>query len=166
MSNRIHQLICDINAAWKPDHFVYAARDQEFRETHSVPQVLERWMVADNKSEPTYAFGAQGDPSGHPEPSGYEWRLDLRHTKLILGANSRLAFRIVLETNACSTVRRGMAWGFFARIVHFEMSSRTHRYLPLVSHIPDDKSGAVEAMEKFLSELLEELTSPTAEVAS
>lgn len=170
MSERIRQLICDINAAWKPDHFVYGIREEELSEplnekhVQAVPYPLRRWRVIVNERIPNIQTRL---PLAESATSTFHNRVTLEHTKLMLGANHRRRFYLNINTNALESITtRGMAWGFYACVMHFEMHSRDRVYLPLVTHVPDDMSDDIAAMESFLSDLLEELKVPTYEVSS
>lgn len=165
MTERIRQLICEINAAWKPDHFVYGIREEEQQEpltekhVQAVPYPLRRWLVTANDRIPN--ISVRRPLETHADPN-YHSRITLEHTKLLIGANHRRRFYLSLNTNALDSIStRGMAWGFYACVMHFEMHSRDRKYLPLVTNVPDDMSDDIAAMESFLSDLLEELKVPT-----
>lgn len=156
MTERIRQLICEINDAWKPDHFVYPVHDEEFPTVHHVPKVFERYRL-EHLDQPPKTPQVEFD-------ANISRRIRLEGTKLLIGAGHRRVFILDLETNAASAISgRGMAFGFYAIITGFEMRSRGHRFMPLVTNVKD-LSDEIEAMEKYLSGILESLKSPTPEV--
>ena len=161
MTARIRELICEINDSWKPDHFVYPVRGDEFPTVHHVPKVFERYRLTQLDTPPK--FTPQVD---FPDGANIARRIRLEVNKLLVNANHRRVMILDLETNAASAVSgRGMAFGFYAIITGFEMRSRGHRYMPLVTNVKD-LSDEIEAMELYLSGILESLKAPTPEVAS
>lgn len=160
MTARIRELICEINDAWKPDHFVYPVRDEEFPSVHHMPKIFERYRLTQMDAPP------KAPQVEFPESANITRRIRLEGTKLLIGAGHRRVFILDLETNAASAIScRGMAFGFYAIITGFEMRSRGHRFMPLVTTVKD-LSDEIEAMETYLSGILESLKSPTPEVAS
>lgn len=160
MTARIRELICEINDTWKPDHFVYPSRQGEFPSAHHVPLVFEPYRLT-TLDEPPKAPQVE-----FPDGINVSRRLRLETNKLLVNANHRRWFILDLETNAASAVSgRGMAFGFYAIITGFEMRSRGHRFLPLVTNT-FDPSDEIAAMELYLSGVLERLKAPILEVSS
>lgn len=154
MSNRIRELICEINAAWKPEHFIYMQPgfDKE-PTTQPIPAVFTDWSM--------------GTEYWHRQVSSGDLQ-SLSKSFLATGANSRHEFRIIFETNAHCTlddVSFKADDGFYAAIFSFEMFKDGRLYNPLTHNYPDS-SDVIDTMESFLSEVLESLKAPPVEVTS
>lgn len=149
MTELVRRLVCNINAAWKPDHFVYGIQTAGPIEVHHVPKIFERYRLIQLDEPPKME---------HPEDANIARRVRLSTNLLLPNATHRREFILELETNAASAINgRGAAFGFWTVITGFEMCSRGRRFLPLVTNV--DPMVEIDAMEEYLSDILKRLKS-------
>lgn len=154
MTDRIRQLICEINAAWEPRHFIY------------MQHPFDKEPVVQPHPEAFVDFN-MGTEYWHRQVSAGDLQ-SLSKSFLAPGADSRHEFRIIFETNSSSSlceISHKADEDFYAAIFSFEMLKDGKLYNPLIHNYPDS-SDVIDTMESYLSELLESLKAPPVEVAS